>query len=115
MSTLTLTAGGRVHATQANEREIGYFLSYADVPRPAAVVAHHDTVYVTVPSIDDLGAWLDATGGTIHRGPSHDGYEHWVLHTHLRTSDGRRLDVRVAALVVAGELVVHHVARAVAA
>lgn len=80
------------------------------------VVVRPEAVFVTVADMDDLGAWLEARGGVIHRSPVFEGMQTWVLHLDIEaTSYHPVIPVQVSVTVVADEPVMGDIEMAVAA
>ncbi|AQW55242.1 hypothetical protein ACIQPP_05325 [Streptomyces violaceusniger] len=101
--------------TSDNRHAVEAMLGYLSLPAPT-LVPRADAVHVTVTDVDDLGAWVCALGGGVHRGPSTDGAALWTLHTATPTRrDGSKVKIRVHVAVVDGDDVLARVRRAVSA
>ncbi len=102
-------------AARDNEFAVHTLIAYTDLPAPT-VIPRPNAVYVIVPDLDDLAAWLEQRGGEIHVSPPFEGVTTWTLYTHTpQRGDGSRVAIRVVAASVAGEPVMHDILAAVAA
>ncbi|MGJ5895113.1 hypothetical protein ACSCBZ_24635 [Streptomyces niveiscabiei] len=98
-----------------NRIAVEAMLGYLPLPAPT-LIARPEAVFVTVADVDDLGEWLAALGGTVHRSSAADGLELWTLLTSTpERSDGSSVAVRVSVPVPMGEPVMDEVRAAVAA
>lgn len=103
----------RLARSHDNEFAAHIFLDSTPLPAPT-LVGRPDAVFVMVADVDDLGAWLEARGGTIRVGAAEDGVRVWSLYTSLPPrGDGSRVRVRVSVAVVADEQVMDFVRAAV--
>lgn len=101
--------------TSDNRIAVEAMLDYLPLPAPT-VIARPDAVFVMVADVDDLGEWLRARGGTIHRTSAADGLELWTLLTSTpKRRDGSSVPVRVSVPVPMGETVQDFIHQAVAA
>lgn len=106
---------GSYAQTSDNRVAVEATLDHLSLPAPTRV-ARPDVVHITVPDVDDLGAWVYALGGEVRRGPSTDGAALWTLHTETPVrGDGSTVEILVHAVVVDGDSVLVDVRRAVSA
>jgi hypothetical protein len=98
-----------------NRLAVEAMLGYLPLPAPT-LIARADAVFVAVPDVDDLGEWLNALGGVIHRTSAADGLELWTLLTSTPArGNGSSVKVRVSVPVPMGEAVQDFIRQAVAA
>lgn len=98
-----------------NRVAIESMLDFLDLPAPTVIV-RPEAVFITVDDVDDLGEWLQATGGIIHISSAADGLELWTLLTSTpKRGDGSSVPVRVSVPVPMGEQVMAFIRAAVTA
>jgi hypothetical protein len=101
--------------TSDNRLAVEAMLGYLPLPAPT-LIARPEAVFITVNDVDDLGQWLDALDGVVHRTSAADGLELWTLVTSTPArADGTSVKVRVSVPVPMGEQVQEHIRQAVAA
>lgn len=101
--------------TSDNRLAVEALLGYLPLPAPT-LIARPDAVFITVADVDDLGEWLSALGGVVHRTSAADGLELWTLVTSTpERDDGSSVKVRVSVPVPMGEQVMDEITAAVAA
>lgn len=90
-------------------------VSYLNLPAPV-LIPRPNAVHITVTDVDDLGAWVYALGGEVHRGEHTDDAALWTLVTATPArADGSTVAVLVHVVVVDGEDVLTDVRSAVTA
>lgn len=97
----------------SNELAVAAMLDYLSLPAPT-MTPRTDAVHITVTDTRDLGRWMFALGGEIHRSAGAHSVALWSLHTKTPTrADGSTVAVRVHVAVVDGEDVLTEVRRPV--
>ncbi|MFD8806255.1 hypothetical protein [Streptomyces sp. NPDC059597] len=115
MGTKPIRSISALAQTSDNRIAVESLLDYTPLPAPT-LIARADAVFVMVADVDDLGQWLHALGGRIHRTSAADGLELWTLLTATpKRADGSSVQVRVSVPVPMGELVQDEIRAAVAA
>lgn len=85
---------------------------HPNLPAPS-YSPRHDGMFINVADVDDLVPWLAKLNGEIHRSPVFEGMSLWTLHTSFPWIGGRRIPIRVSVAVLADELVMDSVRKAV--
>ncbi|MGW1979184.1 hypothetical protein [Streptomyces sp. NPDC001889] len=113
-SAWTAQAAEALRAAADHRAAITAMLGYLPLPAPT-VVARPEAVYVSVAKADDLGCWLEALGGEIHRSVPFEGVQLWSLRTFTPPgASGARVPIRVSVPLPVGESVMPELARALA-